>query len=79
MYNLLFNQLKPKIMKLADIKFDELIDVAQKEDERDLLSILYAIKGARCSNTEKILRVCVQAAVKSVLLPLIEQTIIRRN
>lgn len=66
-------------METTESKLNELIELAEKENENALLAILYAIQGARCSNTELILAKCVADAVKHVLLPLMNDNIISNN
>ena len=66
-------------MKLTETKLNELMSVAETENEQALLSILYAIKGARCLNAETLLASCVAEAVKTVLLPIANEDFIRNN
>ena len=53
-------------MKLTETKLDELMNVAETENEQALLSILYAIKGARCLNAETLLASCVAEVVSFI-------------
>lgn len=65
--------------KLVDSKIDELIFLAESENDGSAKTILFALRGARRANDEYLLVKNIQDFVKNVLLPLVDEKILAKE